>query len=150
MTWPFVLRMLAEGSLLAAGALSAYLWVIWQAGAGSRATTMAFMALVLIHPLKAINCRSERLSWWRLPPNGYTWAALSVLVGLQWLSISVEPLARVLGTVPLAAADWAVLTIAVLWPVAVMEVVKGRGADRPLWRSHPSPSGGGLPPAREM
>src|SRR5262249_5336978 len=87
-TWRFGRRMLAEGPWLAAGVLSAYLWVIWQAGAGPRATTMAFMALVLIHPFQAMNCRSEQFGWWRLPSNPLTWIALVTLVGLQWLSIS--------------------------------------------------------------
>jgi Ca2+-transporting ATPase len=41
-TWAFAWRMLAEGSVLAAGVLSAYLWMIWQEGAGPRATTTAF------------------------------------------------------------------------------------------------------------
>ena len=127
-TWRFGGRMLAEGALLAAGVLSAYLWVVWQAGPGSRATTMAFMALVLIHPFQAINCRSERGGWWRLPPNGFTWAALLALVGIQWLSISLPSLARLLGTVPLATGDWVVLAVGVLWPVVVMEVHKNWGA----------------------
>src|SRR5262249_51068017 len=68
-TWRFGRRMLAEGAWLAAGVLSAYLWVIWQSGPGPRATTTAFMALVLIHPFQAMNCRSERFGWWRLPAH---------------------------------------------------------------------------------
>jgi hypothetical protein len=73
-----------------------------------------------------------------------------VLVGVQWLSISVGPLTRLLGTVPLRAGDWAVLAAAVLWPVVVVEVIKGRGADRLLWRSRPRVTGDGPPPAHEM
>jgi Ca2+-transporting ATPase len=137
-TWRFGRRMLAEGAWLAAGVLSAYLWVIWQAGAGPRATTMAFMALVLIHPFQAMNCRSERLGWWRLPSNPLIWVALVTLVGLQWVSISLPPLARLLGTVPLATADWLVLAIGVLWPVVGMEIVKGWGDWKSLWRVRPS------------
>jgi len=148
-TWRFGGRMLAEGALLAAGVLSAYLWEVWQAGPGSRATTMAFMALVLIHPFQAINCRSERRGWWRLPPNGFTWAALLALVGIQWLSISLPPLARLLGTVPLATGDWVVLAVGVLWPVVVMEVSKSWGAAKSLGRSCPSPAVDASPPARK-
>jgi Ca2+-transporting ATPase len=141
--------MLAEGSVLAAGVLSAYLWVIWQGGAGPRATTMAFMGLVLIHPFQAINCRSEQLHWWRLPSNGLTWAALATLIGLQWLSISLDPLTRLLGTVPLAMADWIALGTAVLWPVVVLEVVKTWGMAN-VGRPRPIEAAGGSTPTREI
>jgi len=48
--------------LLAAGVLSGYLWVVWREGAGAHANTIAFVALVLLHPFQAMNCRSDRLS----------------------------------------------------------------------------------------
>ena len=76
-TWRLGRRMLAEGMLLSAGVLGAYLWAVWQDGPGARANTIAFVSLVLIHPLQAMNCRSERLGWWRLPPNGLSWIALA-------------------------------------------------------------------------
>jgi Ca2+-transporting ATPase len=60
-TWRFGQRMLAEGALLSAGVLGAYLWTVWQDGPGHHATTVAFVALVLIHPLQAMTCRSERV-----------------------------------------------------------------------------------------
>ena len=123
-TWRFGMRMLGEGALLAAGALSAYFWIVWREGPGPRAATMAFMALVLIHPLQAMNCRSDQLGWWRLPPNGLSWLALGALVGLQWLTVSTTPLTRLLGTVPLEGIDWVILTSAVLWPVVILEVAK--------------------------
>jgi Ca2+-transporting ATPase len=75
-TWRFGQRMLAEGALLSAGVLGAYCWAVWREGPGPRATTMAFVALVLLHPFQAINCRSDDVGWWRLPPNGLAWGAL--------------------------------------------------------------------------
>jgi Ca2+-transporting ATPase len=126
-TWRFGLRMMAEGTLLAAGALSAYGWIVWNEGPGPRATTMAFMALVLIHPLQAMSCRSDRLGWWRLPPNRLSWLAIGALVGLQWMTVSVPPLSRLLGTTSLDGGDWLILLVAVLWPVVVLEGAK-------LWR----------------
>ena len=92
-TWRFGMRTLVEGAVLAAGVLSVYFWVVAQDGAGARATTMAFMALVLVHPLQAMRCRSERVGWWRLPLNPLSWLALVVLIGLQWLAVSAPPLA---------------------------------------------------------
>jgi P-type Ca2+ transporter type 2C len=129
-TWRFGVRMLAEGALLAAGALSAYGFMVWHEGPGPRAMTMAFMALVLIHPLQAMSCRSDRLGWWQLPPNRLSWLAVVVLLGLQWMTVSVPPLSRLLGTTPLDGGDWLILLVAVLWPVVVLEGAK-------LWRARP-------------
>jgi Ca2+-transporting ATPase len=135
--WRFGGRVVAEGALLAAGTLSAYLWVVWQEGPGPRATTMAFMALVLIHPFQAINCRSDRLGWWDLPPNALSWLALIAIIGLQWMTVSVAPLAQLLGTVPLDGGDWLILAIGILWPVSVMELVKVWSRRRQLGRGRP-------------
>ncbi len=132
-TWRLGRRMLAEGALLSAGVLGAYLWTVWQDGPGPRATTMAFVALVLIHPLQAMNCRSERVGWWRLPPNGLSWAALAVLGAVQWAAVSWAPLARLLGTVNLSAWDWGGAMLWILCPVLLLEALKAvraRGGPR--------------------
>lgn len=131
--------MLAEGALLAAGVLSAYLWAVWQVGAGPRAATIAFVALVLIHPFPAMNCRSDRLGWWRLPPNRLVWGSLVALACVQWVAVSWTPLASLLHTVPLSGEDWFALTAAVLWPVILMEAVKSWG--RRASRGMPAPQG---------
>jgi len=131
-TWRSGRRMLTEGVLLSAGVLGAYLWVVWRDGPGPRATTIAFLALVLIHPFQALNCRSERVSWWRLPPNGLTWVALGALWAIQWVAVSWAPLARLLGTVRPSAEDWAGVTLAILCPVLVLEAWKAvRARGRP-------------------
>ncbi|HUM16375.1 MAG TPA: cation-translocating P-type ATPase [Candidatus Nitrosotalea sp.] len=126
-TWRFGGRILGEGALLASGVLSAYLWTVGNQGPGAPASTMAFMAVVLIHPFQAMSCRSDRLSWWQLPPNPWVPLSLIALVVLQWLTIEYGPLARLLGTAPLTEADVIVLAIGVLWPVAVLEVLKAWG-----------------------
>ena len=123
-TWRFGRWMLMEGTLLALGVLSAYAVTVWRYGVGPRANTVAFLAVVLIHPLQAMNCRSERVRWWRLPRNAWIWVALAALVLAQWCAISWPPLARVLGTVSLATSDWVVSIFAVLWPVVVLESLK--------------------------
>jgi Ca2+-transporting ATPase len=138
-TWRFVARVLGEGALLAAGVLSVYLWVVLNQGPGARASTMAFTALVLIHPFQALSCRSERLNWWRLRPNWWVPLSLLALLGAQWLTLEPGPVARLLGTVPLTGADWLVLTLGVLWPVAVMEARKVWARAMPL--GPPVPTG---------
>jgi Ca2+-transporting ATPase len=120
-TWAFGGRILGEGALLAAGVLSAYLWTMIQAGPGVRANTVAFLALVLVHPIQAMQCRSERVPVWRLPNNRLMWVALLVLAMAQWCATSWAPLADLLGTVPLSPVDWLVALVAGFWPVAVLE-----------------------------
>ena len=126
-TWWSGVRILGEGALLAAGVLSVYLWTVWRDGPGASASTMAFMALVLIHPFQAMSCRSERLNWWQLRPNPWIPLSLVALFALQWLAITWGSLARLLGTKPLTGADWLVLALGVLWPVALLEAVKAWG-----------------------
>jgi Ca2+-transporting ATPase len=123
-TWRLGRRMLAEGALLSAGVLGAYLWAVWQDGPGARANTIAFVALVLIHPLQAMNCRSARLGWWQLPPNGLSWIALATLWGIQWTAVSWTPLMRLLGTVSLSLGDWLLVTLWTLSPVLLLEMFK--------------------------
>jgi Ca2+-transporting ATPase len=123
-TWRFGRRTLAEGAVLAAGVLSAYLWIAWRDGAGASATTMAFMVIVLIHPLQALHCRSQRRFWWQLPSNPLIWLVLLALIGIQSVAVSVAPLAHLLGTAPLRRTDWPVLVAGLLWPVTLLEVAK--------------------------
>jgi Ca2+-transporting ATPase len=123
-TWGRGARMLLEGACLAAGVLSAYVWALLQEGAGPRAHAIAFVALVLVHPLQALRCRSEHVGWWRLPANHLLWIALVVLVLVQWAAVTWSPLAGLLGTAPLSVADWLVVAVAVTWPVALLEAMK--------------------------
>jgi Ca2+-transporting ATPase len=138
-SWRFGARMLGEAALLAAGVLSAYFWVVGQEGVGPRATTMAFLALVLIHPLQAMQCRSQSAGWWQLPANALSWLALLALVLAQWMATSWEPLARLLAVVPLPAHDWLVATVAVLWPVLALEAIKSCRRPRALRPGAASP-----------
>jgi Ca2+-transporting ATPase len=145
-TWGFVARVLREGALLAAGVLSVYLWVVWNEGPAARASTMAFMALVPIHPLQALSCRSERLNWWRLRPNWWIPFSLIALLAVQWLTIELGPLARLLGTAPLTGADWLVVAVGALWPVAVIEARKGWGRATTLGPPGPTGTAAVTPP----
>jgi len=140
-TWGFGLRILLEGALLAAGVLSAYLWTAWQDGPGTRATTVAFVAIVLIQAFQAMHCRSDRTRWWRLPVNPLSWMALVALAALQWAAVGYLPMNRLLGTQPLALGDWGVVACAVIWPVAVGEAAKAWGWWVSLGRARPTESG---------
>ena len=68
--------------------LSAYVWAVSQDGVGTRANTLAFLTLVLVHPVQAIHCRSERGPVWELPRKSLTWIALLMLAAVQWCATS--------------------------------------------------------------
>jgi P-type Ca2+ transporter type 2C len=129
-SWRAGSAMMIEGMLLSAGALSAYGWGIWQYGVGAHAGTLAFLTLVLLHPFQALNCRSQITVWWRLPANRLIWASVAILAIVQWLAIAPTPLAAILQTAPLSAADWVVATACAVWPVAVMQLRKWSGPTR--------------------
>jgi Ca2+-transporting ATPase len=148
-TWRSGARILGEGALLSAGVLSTFLWTVWMDGTVAPAGTMAFMALVLIHPFQAMSCRSERLNWWQLRPNPWIPLSLVALLALQWLTIEWSPLARLLGTRPLSGADWLVLAAGVLWPVALLEGLKAWGRFTTLRLPHPTPAAPPRPRAQK-
>jgi magnesium-transporting ATPase (P-type) len=52
------------------------------------------------------------------------WGATLVCILLQFAAVYVPALSAVLRTVPLTAADWGVIALCSLMPVAVVEVVK--------------------------
>jgi Ca2+-transporting ATPase len=127
LTWHLALRMLSEGVVLAAGVLSGYFWVVATEGVGARASTTAFMALVMIQPLQAMQCRSMSVPWWRRRWNAMIPLSFVVLALAQWCAVSWPPLARLLGTTPLSANEWLVVAVAITWPVLLLEGAK-------LWR----------------
>ncbi|HEX3177605.1 MAG TPA: cation-transporting P-type ATPase [Methylomirabilota bacterium] len=129
-SWRAAAAMLVEGMLLSAGALSTYVWGIWLYGVGSHAGTLPFLTLVLLHPLQALNCRSQSTVWWRLPPNRLIWASMATLAVVQWLAIAPTPLAAILKTSPLSSGDWTIAMAGAVWPVAAMQLVKWFAAAR--------------------
>ena len=139
-TWTFGARTLAEGALLAAGVLSAYLFGVWRHGVGPTAGALAFCTLVVVHPFQAIYCRSERLGWWRLPSNGLMWTAFLALLGMQYVAVSWRPLAGLLDAVAPSAGEWGVIVLSALWPVLVLEGAKGLRVEA---SAQPSPRASG-------
>ncbi len=84
------------------------------------------MTLAMAQVFHAFNARSQtRSSLSRLFTNAWLWGATVLCVLLQLASVYVPFLRDVLRTVPLTAADWAVVAVGLLAPVAVVEMVKG-------------------------
>jgi Ca2+-transporting ATPase len=96
-------------------------------GAGLRhAETIAFMTLAVAQIFHAFNARSRTRSALTSRPftNPWLWGATLTCLLLQVAAVYVPPLRRVLETVPLTSADWALIALCAVAPVAVVELVK--------------------------
>jgi Ca2+-transporting ATPase len=96
---------------------------------------MAFSAMASAQAVHAFSARSERRSALSggVFANRWLWGAVSVCLLLQLAAVYAPPLQAALHTVPLAAADWAVVAGCALIPVAGVEAVKAL-AGRPAVR----------------
>lgn len=121
----FLTLILWQGVMLALIMLAAYGWALKTYGEGAHARTVALLALVGVQLGHLFNCRSRTRSafegLWR---NPFVWAAFVISVGLQLLAVYFTPLARVLGTVRMNAADWFVWVLVIIAPVLIVEAVK--------------------------
>ena len=83
------------------------------------------MTLAMAQVFHAFNARSQtRSSLSRLFTNAWLWGATLLCLLLQVAAVYVPLLRRVLRTVPLTAADWGLIVLGSLAPVAVVELVK--------------------------
>ena len=57
------------------------------------------------------------------------WTAFLALLGMQYVAVSWRPLAGLLDAVAPSAGEWGVIVLAALWPVLVLEGVKGLRAE---------------------
>jgi Ca2+-transporting ATPase len=122
-----------QGAMLAAINLAAYAWALDRYGAGAHARTMALLVLVSGQLGHLFNCRSRINSAFEgVTRNPYIWMAAGSMIGLQLLAVYFAPLARVLDVVPPNGADCAVIAIAAVVPIVIVEVTKAfarRGRD---------------------
>jgi P-type Ca2+ transporter type 2C len=130
LTARFVWLITWQGLLLTAVTLGAFrIGLQWYGEEGRgllHAETLAFMTLALTQVFHAFNARSPRRSAFtaRLFTNGWLWAATATCLLLQIAAAYVPILQAVLHTIPLTAADWALVLTFSLVPVAVVESVK--------------------------
>ena len=101
----FIASILAYAAMITVVTLGSF-WLALQVHP-DRASTMAFMTLAIAQIAHLGNARSERdvLSPRRALANRFALLGVAAALGLQLLTITA-PLARILGIVPLEAADW--------------------------------------------
>ncbi len=121
-------RLGVEATVLTAGPLAAYGLAAARYGPGPLAGTIAFNSLVTAQMLHAVTSRSEYhtilFDRERLPPNPYLRTALLGSFAAQGAVLTLPPLQRLLGTVPLGPADLALTAGAGVLPFAVNELIR--------------------------
>jgi Ca2+-transporting ATPase len=114
-----------QGAMLAAIALSAYLWALSVYGEGAHARTIALLALVAVQLGHLLNCRSRtRSAFDGFFRNPFIFIAFAIVLSLQFLAVTFAPLMRVLETVQLAATDLIVVLLCLILPVLIVEAAK--------------------------
>jgi len=111
-----------DAGLLAASTLGVHGIGLARYGAGPRATTLAFSTLTVAQLLHALDYRSR----------GTATSGRPVLLGVvgstiaaQVLAMAFPPLRRLLGLVPLASSDWAVVAGGAIVPFLINELAHG-------------------------
>lgn len=125
LTRRFLQSIATHAALLAGATLGAYVWARMTHPA--EASTVAFMTLALSQLFHLGTARSHDavLAPARIVSNLWALGAAALVIGLQVLTVTVDPLQRVLRTESLGATAWAVTLVCAALPAV--------GAQ--LWRS---------------
>jgi Ca2+-transporting ATPase len=99
-------------AFMAIGTLSIFAWAN-SAGNLRRAQTLAFTTMAMFQVFNSLNCRSRRLSVFKLGlfRNRYLIAAISLSILLQLLANRLPFLETALGTEALSLSDWAIILL---------------------------------------
>jgi Ca2+-transporting ATPase len=126
-------RIFLMGAVMMVGAL--WLFNRFSVADFARASTLALSVLAVFQWFNAWNCRSDRASIFRpgVRLNRPLVLATAAVVLLQLAAVYLGPLQKVLGTVPLALSDWALVIGTALLIVIVEETRKFITRSRRLW-----------------
>ncbi|HJR61701.1 MAG TPA: cation transporting ATPase C-terminal domain-containing protein [Vicinamibacterales bacterium] len=127
----FVRAIIFYGLLMAAATLLVVAWS-WSAGVDAgHAVTMNFMTLALAQLLHLGNARDSRpvVTPRRALANRFALMAVGVVLALQMLAVTTEPLRWLLHLEPLTRTEWLVVIVAGLIPAVAGQVFKALPQD---------------------
>ena len=114
-----------QAVMLATIILFIYSWAINTYGEGAHARTIALVTLISVQLGHMFNCRSRTQSAFvGLFRNPYLWIATLIIILLQLIAVYLQPIGRVLDTVHLTRRDWAIISVASLIPIIIVEITK--------------------------
>jgi len=134
---PMVNYLLGIGFWTMLASLGVFLWALNSGRSPVEAQCLCFVTLVSVELFNCFNCRSERLSLFRMNPFGNKW--LLAAVALSWaiaVAIVYAPfLQGPFHTYPMSLQDWGIILVAgvsILIPVEITKLIMAR-------RPRPSP-----------
>lgn len=118
----------AYGAMITAVTLIAFVWALSSAENAGRAVTMAFLTLALAQIFHLGNARSSAAVTHpgAIIRNRWALGAVAFTISLQVIALYFQPLARVLGTVPLGVRDWMVALMLGAVPAVIGQGIKLR------------------------
>jgi Ca2+-transporting ATPase len=119
------------GAMMTAVTLAAFLWGL-RGGDAVLATTLSFTTLSLAQILHLGNARSRGAVMGLRAATANRFALGAVALTLQLLALYLPPLQRLLGLVPLGAAEWMVVL-----PLAAAPALVGQALKWSRARTHP-------------
>ena len=133
---PHQLRLLWQGTFLAAGALAALVWAHYVRGAEwEYVRTLVFTTLVTAQLAHIYNIRAQGTTVWKIGFGGnrvLTWGVIGSMV--LHLVVVYAPIGnRLFDTVPIEWVDWPVILLLTALPFLGVDAVKRR-----IVRRHPS------------
>ncbi|MBI5469686.1 MAG: cation-translocating P-type ATPase [Deltaproteobacteria bacterium] len=119
--------MVLQGVFIALCTLAVYTFELYYLGGDLiKARTMAFTVLVFCQKFHVFNCRSMWDSVFRIgvfSNRTLNWAVV-VIFGSQLLLIYIPALQTIFKVVPLDMSDWAIVFLASVQPLVLMEIIK--------------------------
>jgi Ca2+-transporting ATPase len=124
-TGPVVALVLAGGAWASLAILALFAWALASGRSRDEASTMTFLALVLVQFVNAFVFRSDRRTVLHRPlANRWLDLAIAWETALLLALVYLPPLRRAFGTSPLPARDWAIVIGVALSIAPVLEAVK--------------------------
>jgi len=125
LTLPRFWRLLAYGTIMAAGTIGVFFYGL-RTGGQAYALTLAFTTFVLFQFFNVFNVRTEHGSAFNRQffANGKLWSALIGVVGLQVVVVHWGPAQAIFSTVDLSLYDWGLAGLAAASVLVLDEVRK--------------------------
>ena len=117
-----IFRIILVGLLLLAGGFGLFEWALQRGASENEARTIAVNVFAVGQSFYLLNCRSLRLSMFRLGlfSNLWIWAGIAAMIAAQLLFTYLPLMNRMFHTAPIALMDWVhILTVGLLIYVVI-------------------------------
>ncbi len=114
-----------EAGTIAVCTLGAYGYSLINYGIGDRASTIAFMSLVVGQLLHTLSCRTQQPFWRvKLQPNHYLTLALAISLSLQFICLIIPSMGSLLKVTAIGRLDTIIIAVSALLPLIINELTK--------------------------